>query len=227
MFTGTNYNLITIADFKAIAPEVDLTQYSDPTISGMISSASQRVADYLQYSPLAEDITNELKTANITTDGDLVISPQKLPIKTVASISIKKGATQVDLQITNGQSVPRYNIDYNRRKILFPFGEITLTGFPVFTNTYALRGHQFYAQYTYRAGYDPSELPQTIKDAVVLFMRDGLTDRYNTTGATRIQQGGISLDYGSQSNNSNGRNAGRSKMVVEAERLLNPYRRIG
>jgi len=217
----TEVNLITVADFSAYALEIDLSQYTDATISGMISQASQRVSDYLMYSPVAEDIVDELKVAHITSDGDLVIYPNKLPIQSLSSISITKGATSVSLNLQAGNGVNKYNIDYTKRKILYPYGEITLQGVPLFTDFYALKGTHFYTKISYQGGWPLSELPATIKEATILFMREIMARRMNTTGANEISQGGITLKFGT------GRSEAKSDLVLDAERLLGDYRRIG
>lgn len=214
----TNQNLITVTEFGQFAPEVDQSKYDQPTISGMISQASQQVTDYLQYSPLAESIVGEIRDAKVTSDGDLLIFPAKLPIVSVSAIDLIKGATTVTLNLTDGSGVAKYNIDYARRHIRFPYGEVTMEGYPTFTDFFALRGTQFYVKLSYIGGWAPSALPAVIKQATVLFMRDIMAVSFNQSGATRISQGSISMEYQNIK--------GESNLVKNAKRLLNPYRRI-
>lgn len=213
----TDVNIITINDFKVLAPEIDLSGYDDPTISGMISQASKRASDYLQYTPFAENITNEIQDALITSEGDLLIFPKKIPLVSVSAISLLKGSVQIDLNLTSG-SKNRYTLDYTKRNIRYPGYELTTTGTVLIQNFYELRGTQFYAQITYRAGWEPSDLPAVIKEATVQYMRDILKNRYNQSGALSVSQGGLSLNFD---------RSGKSLFVKEAERLLNPYRRVG
>jgi hypothetical protein len=217
----TNVNLITVAEFTGSAPDVDVSQFDNPTLSGMISTASQMVADYLQYTPVAEIVVSEEVQGRIASNGDLVIYTKKVPIQSVASISILNGATSVSLTLTNGSGVNKYNIDYTQRRIVIPYQEILLQGTPIFTNFYALRGRSFLTNITYTGGWPLTEVPATIKQAVILFMRDLLSKRYNQSGAQRLSQGGLSMEF------SSGMNMGESQLVKEAKRLLNPYRRIG
>lgn len=216
----TDTNLVAVADFTAYAPEVDVSRYDNTTLSGIIGDASKMVSDYLLYTPIAEDIVSELKEARITSDGDLLIFPNKLPVNSVSSISISKGATDVSINLVDGSGNPKYNIDYSKRKILYPYGEISLTGVPIFTDFYALRGSHFYTKISYNGGWAYASLPGTIKQACFLFIREILSKRYNTSGATQISQGGISLRFAE----SNGQ---KSDLVVDAQRLLGPYKRIG
>lgn len=213
-------NLINTTEFREYAPEVDLSLYNDTTISGMISQATTLVEDYVGYSPYAEDIVGELKESLIDSNGDLIVRPEKIPVISVSSLKLAKGspAGDVDIVLTN-ESGDKYNIDFSGRYIRFPFGEMTLTGSPIFSNFYNLRGKQFYTKISYRGGYEPSDLPAVFKQATIMFMRDIISRSSNPSGATRISQGGISLSYEQRD--------GKSDLVFDAERILRPYRRVG
>ena len=213
----TSSNLITVTQFAQFAPEVDTSKYDAPTISGLISAASQQVSDYLQFTPLAEDITNELRTAMIDTSGDLVIFPIKVPVISLSSLAITKGSVSIDIQLLNSAGVAKYNIDYTQRSIRYPFGEITLQGVPVFTDFYSLRGNQIYSKISYRGGYEASALPSPIVQATVLITKDLMSTAYNLTGATSLTQGGLSFSFGQ---------GAESRNMMMAKKLLNPYRRI-
>jgi hypothetical protein len=216
----TDSNIITVSEFGLMSPKVDTSSYADPTISGFISAASKIASDYLEYSPLAEDIVGELKDGRITTEGDLLIFPNKIPVITLSSISIARGTTNVALTLTNGQGANKYNIDVNARTIRYPYQEIVLQGTPVFTDFYNLRGLQFYTKISYRGGYEASALPQPIKQAVAMIVQDLLSTQANPTGATEIRQGSLSFKYNSFDDS-------QSPVLKMALRLLNPYRRIG
>lgn len=214
----TNSNLITIDEFKAYAPEIDVSSFSDPTLSGFISMASLQVSDYLEYTPLQETITDEVKNATITSEGDLLIFPNKLPIQSLSSLKIFKGATEVEITLLSGNGLPKYNIDFTKRNLRYPAGELTLQGVPIFTNFYALRGSQFFTKITYVGGYLNSDLPETMKLATSYYVRELLSRRMNTSGAIEISQGGIRLKFAERD--------GKSDLVKDAERLLAPYRRL-
>lgn len=219
MTTGTNVNLFTATDFAAFAPEISTAQYDAATISGMITAASQLASDYLGYTPIAEAIVGEQRSGKVTSQGDLVIYPSKIPIISLASIALNKGTTSISLTLQDGSNNNRYNIDYNKRSIILPYGELTLQGVPLLSNLYNLRGYLFYTTLSYTAGWPLTELPTPIKQAAMLFMRDMIARRNNTTGARKVQQGGISLEYAEKT--------GDSELVKDAKTYLRPYRRIG
>lgn len=217
----TDFSLITVSDFRAMAPDVDLSRFDDPTISGFIAAASKQASDYLEYNPLAEDIADELVPGMITTEYDLLIMPKKIPVVSVSEIELVRGATAITLNLTsvvNGQTVNRCNIDYSGRNIRYPYEELTVQGSPIFMNFFNLRGAAFYTRLTYRAGFEVSALPASIKQAVALLCRDLFANQYNSTGASSIQQGGLSLEFRNSKS--------ESKLVKDAKRLLGPYRRV-
>lgn len=217
-------NLITTDEFKSKAPEVDTSRYDNPTLSGFIKQASEEVGRYLQYEPLAEAIADELKEARVTTDGDLLVFPAKIPIISVSALSIKKGTTELTLTLQDSQGNDKFNIDYTQRHLRFPAGEIILQGQTVLlTDFFSLRATQFFSKMSYRAGYEADNLPETIKEATVLYTREKLARAQNTAGAKRITQGGITLEYAQRGD----KFGGKSDLVVDAEKLLRPYRRIG
>lgn len=217
MTIGNNVLIITPAQFGQFAPEVVVSQYTPETISGLLLQASSIVSDILGYTPIAENLTNELATASITTDGDLVIFPGKLPVNSVTAIGIQKGATNISINLTDGAGNNKYNLDYSQRTIRYPYGEITLTGVPIFTDFYALRGNQFYTKISYNGGWSYQNLPGSIQQAVVLVMRDILAKRENSSGAIEMSQGAVSLKFSDKDT--------KSRLIKEAERLLRPFRR--
>lgn len=217
----TDYNLITVSEFASYAPEVDTSRYDAPTISGMISQASKQVSDYLEYTPYAEDVVDELARGYVTTEGDLLIFPAKIPIQSVSAIAVSKGTVTIPLNLTvGGQN--RYNIDYTQRNIRYAYQEISMQGQVVFTNFFQLRNTQFYTKISYRGGWEVDELPSVIKKATILFMRDTISAQYNPMGANSLRQGAVSFSFGT--GGANGMQ--ESKFLQDAKKLLNPYRRI-
>lgn len=216
-----NLSIITAADIAAFYPEISTSSYDAPTLSGIASQASQMVSDYLEYSPLAEDIVDELKPAMVTTEGDLLIYPNKIPVQSVSAIGIQKGGTTLALGLINSTNNNKYNIDFTGRNIRYPYWELALTGVPLFTNFMALRGQTFYTKISYRGGFELAALPATIKRAALLFARDILTAQYNPQGVSRVSQGAVSFGFLS------GGTTGESDNVKQAKKLLGAYRRIG
>lgn len=214
-------NIISTTEFANLAPEIDTSMYTDATVSGIISQSSRLVSDYIGYSPFAENITDELREGRISVEGDLVIYPQKIPVISVSSIKIAKGSSSGDYNITLTESGnEKFNVDFAGRTIRYPGSALSLTGSPIFQDLFGLRGKHFYTKVTYRAGYEPSNLPEVIKLATVLYTRDNLARSMNTSGAKKISQGGISLEYSE-------RKDAKSDLVADAERMLRPYRRVG
>lgn len=224
MTQGTNVNIISTSQFAALMPDFSTAAYPDPTLSGLITSASQIVSDYLGYTPVAEAIVDEVREGVINSSGDLVVYPAKLPINSVADLTINKGATDVDIQLLNGNSVPKYNIDFSRTKIVYPYGEITLQGVPIFVNFYSLRGTRFYVKLSYNGGWDLNAIPKPIQIATALVLKHMINNFSETTALTNaeeISQGGISIKYAEGGQDMEG------LMPLEAEKLLRPYRRVG
>lgn len=215
----TDSNIITVSEFGLLAPTVDTTKYDAPTLSGIIGQASKIVSDYLQYTPLAEDIVAEISTAKISSEGDLLIYPQKTPIQRVDTITVTKGSVNLPLNLVSGNGANKYNLDYLKRYVRYAYGELALQGIPVFVDFYALRSTQFYVSFSYRGGFEVASLPASIKAATVLVVRDILKDNYNIFGATRVSQGGISYEYPTATD-------ADSPFMKQAKKLLNPYRRI-
>lgn len=211
----TNVAIITVNELKTFAPEINLTQYDDPTISGYILQASQIVSDYIDYTPMAEYVVDEIAQGRISTRGDLVIFPQKVPIQSVQSIQIVRGGTSIDVGLTDGNNNTRYNIDWQKRKILYPHEEVTLSGAVVFIDFWQLKQTTFYTKISYRGGFEVSELPLSIKQATILVLRDLFSKQYNRAGASEISQGGISLRFNMSKDS--------TSFMKQAKDLLNPY----
>jgi hypothetical protein len=216
----TDNNLITVTELGLMAPKLDTTAFDAPTLSGYIQAASKIASDYLEYTPLAEDIVGEIRDGRITSEGDLLIFPAKLPIASLSSLEITRGTASVTLSLVNGAGANRYNIDFNKRHVRYPYQELVIQGTPVFTNFNNLRGIQFYTKMSYRGGYEVASLPQTIKQAVAILVMDLIGPQNNPTGATEIRQGQVSFKYNSYGE-------AQSQLMKSALRLLNPYRRIG
>jgi hypothetical protein len=213
----TDLNLITVTEFGQYAPEIDTSKFIPDTVSGIISQASRQVSDYLEYTPLAEDIVDELAQGMVTTEGDLLIFPQKVPVQSVSAIGINKGTITVSLTLSNTAGINRFNLDLTRRNIRYPYNELTLQGQVLFTNLYALRSTQFFTKISYRGGFEVSALPAVIKQATILFAKDIFATQYNQMGASSLRQGAVSFTFGAN---------GESNFIKSAKRLLGPYRRI-
>ena len=203
-------NYISVNEFKDWNPETDFSDYSVVTLSGMITRASDWVDNYLGYSLMVEDIENELAEATVTTDGDLIIFPRKIPIVAVYKIGLKLGQYDTDL-VLEDESGKYYDIPEPRHHILYPFQQLQLTGKVALKNLLQVRTRLYYTQISYRAGYE--KIPDVIKDAVNLVAKDIFMRQVNPMGLGSVSQGGISMSYQS----------GESDLIKRAKELLEPY----
>jgi hypothetical protein len=208
-------NYLSVSDFAAYAPEVDTSQFTEATISGMITQSSRKVDAYLGYSPALEVVMNEKSRGMISAEGDLVIFPRKIPIISVEGVSIVKGTYSADLSLTDGQGNLRYDVPDPGWRIVVAGESLTHSSNSIIISHASLRQNEFFTKLSYTAGYET--LPADIVRAVVLLTKDILAGQQNVSGAKRIRQGGIDISYGERD--------GKSDLVQDAEELLSEYRR--
>lgn len=206
---------ISVTDFQNMNPEMDFSQYTPTTISGMIVRASAWVDNYLQYSLSIEDIVEEKSEAAIDSEGNLRIFTQKMPVQSVSSLKLKLGTSVLDFSLTDGAGQPKYEIPTRGTYVLYPQQEIALTGnFSIRNFTY-LRGRTIFSVISYRAGYET--IPQAIRDAVNLKTKDIFIRQANPLDVKSVQQGAISYDFRDRDE------TGESDMEKDAKRLLEEY----
>lgn len=211
-------NYISVNDLHTYAPEVYTSisgMYSETTLSGIIGRASSMVNSYLGYTLPVETLTEKTEGV-VDTDGNLVIYPRKRPIESFSAVRIKKGNDEIVLTLESA-GAQKYDIPEPRVRFVYPNAELSTTGVSTIANFYELRTTTFFAEYTYRAGFET--IPEDIKEAATLFVREILSRRSNTVGASRISQGGLSISYESRGGN-------KSDLVSDAENILGPYRRL-
>jgi hypothetical protein len=201
---------LSVDEFKDWNPETDFSDYAVTTLSGMITRASAWVDDYLGYSLKVEDIEDELAEATVTTDGDLMIFPRKIPIISVSKIGLKLGQYDTSLEIED-ENGTYYDIPEPRHYILYPFQQLQLTGKVALKNLLQVRTRLYFTQISYRAGYET--IPDVIKDVVNLVAKDIFMRQVNPMGLGNVSQGGISMSY----------QTGESDLVKRAKELLEPY----
>lgn len=211
-------NYLTVTEFQDMNPELDFTNYTAATISGMVQRASANVDNFLNYSLSVENVSNELNEAVVSSNGNLMIYTKKLNVQEVTGITLKLGTVSVDLSLEDGNGNNRYDISPRGEYIIYPYQELSLTGTFSIRNFYQLRGVQIFTKTSYRAGY--TDVPSDIKDAVNLWTKDIFVRQSNPTNLSSMSQGAISMSY-SRKNES-----GDSNLVQEAKALLRPYLRI-
>lgn len=211
-------NYISVNELHTYAPEVYTSisgTYSETTLSGMIGRASAMVDSYLGYTLPVEVLTEKIE-GMVDSDGNLVVYTRKRPIAAVSAISIKKGNDEINLTLEDaGQQ--KYDIPEPKVRIVYPNAELSTSSVSTIANFYELRTTPFFTETTYTAGFET--IPDDIKEATTLFVREILSRRSNTVGASRISQGGISISYES-------RGGTKSDLVSDAENILSPYRRL-
>ena len=209
-------NYISNQQFADFSPEVDTTLYNSATISGMITRASAAMDDYIGYSLLREDITDEKCQGMVDADNNLVVYTRKRPINSVSSVEIVKGTYSGALTLTSGGKAT-YDIPVTRDRVVFPGADATLQTVSII-DWGALRTTNFYTEVSYNAGYYGYEIPQPVQDACQLWVMDIIARKQNPSGATSIKQGGIAMSFAQRS--------GESDLIKDAHALLAPYRRV-
>jgi hypothetical protein len=204
-------NYVSTATFKEYYPEVDVSRFSDATLSGIITQASARVDSFVEYTFDVENVVDEKSDGYVNSIGDIVIFPRKRPINSVSAISIVKGTFDTAVSLTSGGE-NLYDIPTTKDRIVIPGDSLTLNAVSIL-DTQALRTNQFFTKISYNAGY--TTIPSDVQQATMLYALDILSRRNNLSGATSVSQGGISITYSD--------NKGRSDFVKDAEELLAGY----
>lgn len=212
-------NFISVEEFKTSAPDIDLSRYPDTTISGMINRATARAESYINYSLPYEVVANEKSESYVDADMDLVIFTQKRPVRTVVSVSLVKAQFSADLTLTSG-SDNIYDITKSGDRIVIPGSTVALNTVSLIDFN-ALRGTKFFTNISYGAGFYMYDRPADIIFAICLLTREELSRTYNPTGASRITQGAVTIEY-----SNTGRTDGKSDLVVDAENVLRDYKRV-
>lgn len=209
-------NFISTTELQDRTPDVDWSKWGATTISGMITSATTKAENYLGYTLYQEDKTEKVQ-AFVDSDDDLIIYPTKRPINSISSIQIVKGSYSMDVSLTSGGET-LYDIPDDNSCIVVPGSTITLDSVSVI-NYQALKTQKFFVNITYNAGYDMATgRPEDIKDAVILFVRDEIARQFNTSGAKRISQGAVSIEYSGRK--------GESDFIKDAKSILKDYKNV-
>lgn len=209
-------NYISTDEFAALHPEVDTSQYTLATISGMISAASKHIENFCQVDGFdLATVTNEIAKVVISNEGDLKLFPRRRPVQSITSVSLSRGTWNLSLTLTNNGS-PIYHIETPGDAVVYPNTFLTSVGTFTMNDLRDLRRYSVYATVSYVAGFQT--IPANIKAACALFTRDFLQKRLNAAGVAQITQGGITVKYSEKD--------GKSDDVVDAERLLQDYVRV-
>lgn len=208
-------SILTKQDLQNFAPEIDLSQYSDATISGMLSQATNLAANFCSVRgfDFAQEV-DELDSARISNEGNLMISVRRRPLISVSSVSLVKGGFSTSLNLTDTNGNALYQIPTPRNKFVFPNSFFYLTGTYLAggaSQLYTLRGAKVNYKMTYYGGWQT--IPDDLKYACILYIRDILAKRTNPQGLQSFTQG-------SYSETRSANKAGKSNLVLEAESVL-------
>lgn len=205
-------NLITEEEITAYAPNLDLTKYSSATISGMISRASEKVRELCNVEGFFKTaVTNERERAQISPNGDLVISFKRRPVQDgdVTALRLVGSDLLQNLELTsNGSRI--YFIEDPKTYMIYPSNFLIAHG----KGLLSLDVADLFYEVDYIGGYatDIADIPPTLKEATTLMIRSMLsTENINPAGVSSFSQGSVSMNFGS---------GGKNAHVMEAEALL-------
>ena len=213
----TNY--ITTTEFANFNPETDMSGYTDATLSGMIARASAYVDNYLNYSLGIGQVQNEIAEAVVSSDGALVIYVSKYPVQSVQTINLLIGSYTVGLTLTDGLGVSRVQLPFRGRSIVYPYQELAWTGTMSIRNFFDIRNRDVYTQTSYTAGY--ATIPNDLKDAVNLLTKEIFMRQANPQNLSYMTQGAIRVQFKDIL-----RDDGKSLNVIQADNILNAYKRV-
>lgn len=204
MLSASGY--ISVEEFKFLNPHLDLSLYSDATISGLIHLATQRVDDFLGYTLPIEDIESERIPGAINSEGDLEVWVTKIPIEEVKELRIVRGTLSITLAL-EADGKRKYHLPENfAPPILYPSSEFSVEAL---ISPFNLRRGWFF-EVSYRAGYE--SVPAPVKMATSYLVKEMMAERFNPGGFENLSEGSVRLS--------------RSVFSQEAEALLRSYRRL-
>lgn len=212
-------NLITPTELEDFAPDLDLSGFAGsslglvPTISGMISRASTRVLRYCEIDGfILSAVTNERDKVAIDPMGNLIISFRRRPATTVSAIRLRTVDVNQALTLSSDAG-NHYWLNAEGTVLTYPSNFLISHGRGLFT----LDNSNLYYEIDYTGGY--ATVPDDVKEAVTLMVRDIAQRKLNPGGVQSFSQGSLSINYGADN---------ESQFVKEAKRILNDggYRRM-
>lgn len=207
-------NLITQTELEEYAPDLDLSTFSQATISGMINRASQIITNYCDVDGFFKTaVTGERDRALISPNGDMTISFRRRPVQDDDITDIRLVGVGMSQSLTledNGNRV--YFIPNPKTYVIYPSNYLISMG----RGLLHLDSSDLFYEVDYIGGYatDIADLPPDLKEAATLYVRDMVARKFNPTGAQSFTQGRVSMSFGYS--------AGRSKsaLVSAAEDIL-------
>lgn len=210
-------NLITQSELEAYAPDLDLSQYSQATISGMISRASDRIKNFCNVDGFFKVAVNsERDRALINPQGELVISFRRRPVVAadVSAIRLVTVDVNQELTLTNSSADPIFFIPTPGNYLVYPSNYLIAYG----KGLISLESADLFYEVDYTGGYatDVADLPADLKEAATLYIRSMVSKKFNPGGASNFTQGRVSMGFG-------GNKSGKDQNIQEAESILAEY----
>lgn len=207
-------NILTAQDLADFAPDLDTSQYSATTLSGIISQAQQRMASFCNVAGFEFQSQTETDRALINNKGELVVSVHRRPVVSVTSINLKRGQFSTSLTLSDANG-PFYNIPYPGNRVHLPNAYLYATGSYLAggnSQLLTLKAANMFCEVTYVGGYQT--IPLDLKDAALLWVQDIIMRRNNRAGVQSFSQGSLSMTYGKSSMD------GDSVLIKEAKSIL-------
>jgi hypothetical protein len=207
-------NLITQQELEDFAPDLDLSQFSAATISGMISRASKRIQEYCNVKGFFKvSVESERDRALINPQGELIISFRRRPVVAadVSSIRLVQVDVEQELELLNGSASPIFFIPDPGTYLIYPSNFLIAHG----KGLISLESADLFYEIDYTGGYatDIADIPVDLKEATTLMVRSLVNKRLNATGANSFSQGAVSMSFGSGKDS-------MDKNVAEAKAIL-------
>ncbi len=213
-------NFVSVAEFKSASVGLDLSKYTDTTISGVLTRSTAKAEKFLGYTLPKETITNEKTEGQINPDRDFVVAPKKIPVSSLSALTIRKGTFQATVTLVDGNNRNRFDI-VDRGDLIYVNGDVVTLDSVSIISLNSLRNTTFFTEITYVAGYDMFDRPQDIVDAIILLAQDEVARSLNVSGAAEIRQGAVTIKYADQTK----RETHKSDKVLDAEAILTLYKR--
>jgi len=212
-------NFVTVEELRDASIGIDLSTYSDTTLSGMLTRATARAEKFVGYSFPYETITNEKTEGQVDTNYDFIICPKKIPVRSFDALTIRKGSFSATVNLTDG-SDNRYDI-VDRGDMVYVSGDVVTFDSVSLMDMGIIRDRTFFTEITYKAGYYLHDRPQDLVDAITLLAQDELVRANNPGGVDEVRQGSVTIKYSNQSN----KFTHKSDKVLDAEQILTLYQR--
>lgn len=198
-------NIITSTDIASYMPDLDTSAYSATTMSGIITQAQTRAAQFCNVNGFEFQADVDTDRAMINNKGELVISFHRRPVVTgqIQSIILTRGAFSTTLMLTDGNGNPNYTIPDPGNRMHLPNSYLYATGTYLpggSSQLLTLKAADLFYTVNYVGGYQA--IPFDLKDALLLFVQDTIARRINRSGVTSFSQGSLSMSFGPSSSDS-------------------------